>query len=160
MEANGQNYQELHVDGGAVSQAFLVSPSVNTRDVLAGSGYRRKAVTAYIIRNSRLTTEWTDVEQMVLPIAERAVSTMINYNGVGDLYRMYLVTRRAGAAFNPPIFRQPSTPRIRRNSIRLICVSFIVLPMTRRPTTILGIMRRQAFRRKRIERHGASRRGD
>lgn len=34
------------------------------------------------------------------PIAEKAVSTLINYNDVGDLYRMYLVTQRAGATFN------------------------------------------------------------
>lgn len=111
VEANGQSYQELHVDGGAVSQAFLVPPSLNTREALAQSGYKRRSVAAYIIRNSRLTTEWTDVEQTTLPIAERAVSTMINYNGVGDLYRMYLVTQRAGASFNlafiPPGFQAP-----------------------------------------------------
>ena len=36
---------------------------------------------------------------------------MINYNGVGDLYRMYMVTRRAGASFHlayvGPDFRAP-----------------------------------------------------
>jgi predicted patatin/cPLA2 family phospholipase len=100
VEVNGKAYQELHVDGGAVSQAFLVPPSVNTRAALARSGYQRKGVVAYVIRNSRLTTEWSDVEQTTLPIAAKAVSTMINYNGVGDLYRMYLVTKRAGASFN------------------------------------------------------------
>jgi hypothetical protein len=90
----------LHVDGGAVSQAFLVPPTLNTRATLAKSGYARKSVNAYIIRNSRLTTSWSDVEQTTLPIAEKAVSTMINYNGVGDLYRMYLITQRAGASFS------------------------------------------------------------
>jgi predicted patatin/cPLA2 family phospholipase len=100
VEANGKQYQELHVDGGAVSQAFLIPPSLNTRAAIERSGYRRNSLIAYIIRNSRLTTEWTDVERTTLPIAEKAVSTMINYNGVGDLYRMYLVTQRAGASFN------------------------------------------------------------
>ncbi|WP_246716434.1 MULTISPECIES: patatin-like phospholipase family protein [unclassified Methylocystis] len=100
VEANGKTYQEMHVDGGAVSQAFLVPPSLNTRDVLQRSGFQRKAVVAYIIRNGRLTAEWSDVDRLTLPIAEKAVSTLINYNGVGDLYRMYLVTQRAGATFN------------------------------------------------------------
>jgi hypothetical protein len=100
VEAGGKPYQEMHVDGGAVSQAFLVPPSLNTRVALDHSGYKRKSTVAYIIRNSRLTTSWTDVEQTTLPIAEKAVSTMINYNGVGDLYRIYLVTQRAGASFN------------------------------------------------------------
>lgn len=100
VEANGKTYQEMHVDGGAVSQAFLVPPSLNTREVLQRSGFQRKAVVAYIIRNGRLTAEWSDVDRLTLPIAEKAVSTLINYNGVGDLYRMYLVTQRAGATFN------------------------------------------------------------
>lgn len=100
VEANGAAYREMHVDGGAVSQAFLVPPSLNTRAALERSGYRRKASAAYIVRNSRLTTSWSDVEQTTLPIAEKAVSTMINYNGVGDLYRMYLVMQRAGASFS------------------------------------------------------------
>jgi hypothetical protein len=111
VEVGGAPYQELHVDGGAVGQAFLVPPSLNTRETRDRAGYRRKSVSAYIIRNSRLTTEYTDVEQTTLPIAEKAVSTMINYNGVGDLYRMYLVTQRAGAAFNlayiDPKFQAP-----------------------------------------------------
>ncbi len=100
VEANGKPYQEMHVDGGAVSQAFLIPPSVNLRVARARTGYRRKGVVAYIIRNSRLTTEWSDVERLTLSIAQKAVSTMINYNGVGDLYRMYMVTQRAGASFN------------------------------------------------------------
>jgi predicted acylesterase/phospholipase RssA len=99
VEAGGQVYQEMHVDGGAVSQAFLVPPSLNANAVLKKEGYRRNVV-AFIIRNGRLTTEWTDVDKLTLSIAEKAVSTMINYNGVGDLYRMYLVTQRAKAAFN------------------------------------------------------------
>ena len=100
VEVNGRSYQEMHVDGGAVSQAFLIPPSLNTRQALQKSGFRRKGLIAYVIRNGRLTTEWSDVNRATLPIAEKAVSTLINYNGVGDLYRMYLVTQRAGAAFN------------------------------------------------------------
>ena len=100
VEANGKPYQEMHVDGGAVSQAFLVPPTVNIHVAQEKAGYRRNTVVAYVIRNSRLKTEWSDVERQTLSIAQKAVSTMINYNGVGDLYRMYLVTQRAGASFN------------------------------------------------------------
>lgn len=99
VEARGVSYHEMHVDGGAVSQAFLVPPSIDPRIAQAKTGYRRKVV-AYIVRNSRLTTDWTNVERQTLSIAQRAVSTLINYSGVSDFYRMYLVTRRAGAAFN------------------------------------------------------------
>ena len=100
VEANGAPYQEMHVDGGAVSQAFLVPPSIDPRIAQTAAGFHGRKTVAYIIRNSRLTTEWTDVERQTLSIAQRAVATLINYNGVGDLYRMYLTTRRANAAFN------------------------------------------------------------
>jgi predicted patatin/cPLA2 family phospholipase len=100
VDVNGKPYREMDVDGGAVSQAFLVPPSVNVRAAQEKSGYRRSAVAAYIIRNSRLSTEWSDVDSATLSIAQKAVSTMINYEGIGDLYRMYLTTQRAGATFN------------------------------------------------------------
>jgi len=100
VEVNGKPYREMHVDGGAVSQAFLVPPSVTVRGNYEKSGYRRSAIAAYIIRNSRLVTDWSDVDRQILPIAQKAVSTMINYNGIGDLYSMYLVTQRERASFN------------------------------------------------------------
>jgi hypothetical protein len=99
VEARGASYQEMHVDGGTVSQAFLIPPSINPRLAQAEAGYRRKIV-AYVIRNGRLTTDWSDVDPQTLAIGEKAVSTMIDYNGVGDFYRFYLEMRRANAGFN------------------------------------------------------------
>ena len=100
VNANGKSYQEMHVDGGAVSQAFLAPPSLDVRIAQEKTGFRREGYVAYIIRNSRLTTEWSDVQRATLPIAGKAVSIMINYIGLGDLYRIYLTMQRAGAGFN------------------------------------------------------------
>jgi predicted patatin/cPLA2 family phospholipase len=100
VDVNGKSYQELHVDGGAVSQAFLLPPTVDLQEVRKEAGYHRKSAIAYFIRNSRLRTEYSDVDRLTLPIAGKAVSTMINYNGIGDLYRMYVVTQRDGVGFN------------------------------------------------------------
>ena len=99
VEAEGAPYQEMHVDGGASSQAFLIPPSVDPRIAQAETGHHRK-MSAYIIRNSRLTTEWSDVERKTLSVAGKGVTTMINYSGVSDFYRMYLETQRAGATFH------------------------------------------------------------
>jgi len=64
-------FQELHVDGGAVSQAFLIPPA-STQDGPEGVGlFEKRPASAYIIRNSRLTTEWSDVEKKLLPIAAK-----------------------------------------------------------------------------------------
>jgi len=49
---------------------------------------------------------------------------MINYNGVGDLYRMYLVTQRAGASFNlayiDPKFHAPHPEEFDQNYMRAL----------------------------------------
>jgi hypothetical protein len=100
VEVDGKHYQEMHVDGGAVSQIFLLPSSVNPRVALEKIGYRRAGAANYIIFNSRLKTEWSDVDRLTLPIAEKALSTMISYNRIGDLRRMYLLSQRAGASFN------------------------------------------------------------
>ncbi|VFU10920.1 patatin-like phospholipase family protein [Methylocella tundrae] len=100
VTANGKSYQEMHVDGGAVSQAFLIPSSLDVRVAQEKSGFSRKAYDCYVIRNSRLTSDWSDVQRATLPIAGKAVAIMINYVGLGDLYRIYLEVQHAGANFN------------------------------------------------------------
>jgi len=50
IEANAV-YQEMHVDGGAVAQAFLYPPTLNLKTNSERYGIQRKRV-AYIIRNA------------------------------------------------------------------------------------------------------------
>ena len=67
--------------------------------------------TLYIIRNARLDPEWAQVDRRTLPIASQAITTLIQYQGIGDLYRIYSVTQRDGIDFNlayiPPTFKAP-----------------------------------------------------
>ena len=95
VEVNGKHYQELHVDGGAVVQMFLYPPSLELKQL--GPKRERKA---YLIRNGRLDAEWADVERRTLSIAGRAISTMIHYGGVNDVFRIYFVTQRDGVDYN------------------------------------------------------------
>jgi len=122
--AGGAAWQELHVDGGASSQAFLVPPSVDPRVAQAQAGHGGRKSAAYIIRNSRLTAEWSDVERQTLSVAGKAVSTLITFSGVGDFYRMYLETRRANSAFNlayiGPDFRAPHKEEFDTNYMRAL----------------------------------------
>lgn len=90
----------MHVDGGAVSQAILIPPVLDVSIAQEKSGFRRNTYITYIIHNARLTPEWSEVERATLPIARKAVLMMIDYMGVGDLYRIYLEVQRAGADFN------------------------------------------------------------
>jgi hypothetical protein len=95
VEVDGKAYEEMHVDGGASSQVFLYPPQLN----VSRSGVSRERV-LYVIRNARLDPEWAQVERQVLSIAGRAISSLIQTQGVGDLYRIYLTTQRDGFDYN------------------------------------------------------------
>ena len=64
--------------------------------------------TNYIIRNARLDPDWADTKRNTLPIAGRAITSLIQTQGVGDLYRIYTIAQRDGVDFNlafiPPTF--------------------------------------------------------
>ena len=95
VEVDGKRYQEMHVDGGASTQVFLYPPSLN----LQTSGVQRKR-RLYVIRNARLDPDWAQVDRSTLSIASRAISSLIQTQGVGDLYRIYLTSQRDGLDFN------------------------------------------------------------
>lgn len=95
VEVNGQKYQELHVDGGAIAQLFLYPPSID----LKGAGVKRERK-AYIIRNARLDPDYAVTERRTISIAGRAVSTMLASSGRNDVLRTYFVTQRDGVDYN------------------------------------------------------------
>lgn len=99
VEVNGNHYQEMHVDGGAMAQAFIYPPQFNLAALSESMGIERQR-TAYIIRNARLDPEWASVERQTMGIASRAISSLIHTQGIGDLYRMYLETQRDGVDYN------------------------------------------------------------
>lgn len=99
VSIEGQRYQEMHVDGGAVAQAFLYPPTLNLKANSEHYGIQRKRV-AYIIRNGRLFRPEENVKRQTLSIATQAISTMTATSGVNDTYRMFVTTKRDGVGFN------------------------------------------------------------
>jgi Patatin-like phospholipase len=95
VDVDGKRYQEMHVDGGASAQVFLYPPGLNVRS----SGVVRER-RLYVIRNARLDPDWAQVDRATMTIASRAISSLIQTQGVGDLYRIYLTAQRDGFDFN------------------------------------------------------------
>ncbi len=99
VEADGRHYQEMHVDGGAVAQTFLIPPQIGLL-----VDWRRKALVrvrhAYVIRNARLDPEWASVDRRLLSITGRAIATMIHYSGYNDTVRIYTTSKRDGVDYN------------------------------------------------------------
>jgi len=99
VRVGDQNYDELHVDGGITRQVFI-APTI----VSAGSDRRRSNILAkpriFIIRNGRIDPEWQPINENLVSITRRSISTLIKNQGVGDLYRIYSIARQDGIEFN------------------------------------------------------------
>jgi len=95
VEYQGKQYQEMHVDGGAIAQLFLYPPSIHL-----GTAAPARARRAYIIRNARLDADWADTEPRTLTIAGRAISTMLATSGQNDVLRVYFTTQRDHVDYN------------------------------------------------------------
>ncbi|MGR8979258.1 MAG: patatin-like phospholipase family protein [Gammaproteobacteria bacterium] len=110
VEASGKRYQEMHVDGGAMAQVFLYPPSLKVSNISKQRGVVRER-RLYVIRNARLDPDWAEVERRTLSIAARAINSLIQTQGIGDLYKIYAETERDGIDFNlayiPKSFNAP-----------------------------------------------------
>ncbi len=109
LEAGGERYQEMHVDGGTVAQVVFYPPSFSSDEFFKAGDkdaedLRRRFVkrkrSAYVIRNSRPGADLETVDRRTMKIAGRAVSTLISTQGIGDLYQLYVVTQRDGIDYN------------------------------------------------------------
>ncbi|MCP5426172.1 MAG: patatin-like phospholipase family protein [Gammaproteobacteria bacterium] len=100
VEVDGKPYQEMHVDGGAMAQVFLYPPGLF--DIARSQGLKvaDRERNVFVIRNARLDPQWASVERSTLSIVGRAISSLIQTQGVGDLYKIYLTTQQDGVDFN------------------------------------------------------------
>jgi predicted acylesterase/phospholipase RssA len=99
VEIDGKPHQEMHVDGGAMAQAFLYPSSLHLRRLSQKNKITRKRI-AYIIRNGRPFKDEANVKRQTLSIAMQAISTMTASSGLNDTYRIYLTTKRDGIDYN------------------------------------------------------------
>ena len=93
-----ETFDELHVDGGAISQVFIYPSSLDLAALL-----RRMEVhepfNVYVIRNSKLKPTWKPVEPGIFRITSTSISSLIRTQGLGDLSTIYLLTQRDGGNF-------------------------------------------------------------
>ncbi|HEU4475666.1 MAG TPA: patatin family protein, partial [Methyloceanibacter sp.] len=97
VAAEGAVYDEMHVDGGATREVFLVPTQfmAKTVDGRLGINPERRA---YIVRSAGVSPEYKPVKAKTLSIAGRAVSSLIKSQGVGDLYELF--SKKNGIDYN------------------------------------------------------------
>ena len=99
VEANGQPFDEMHVDGGMGAQVFVYPAAVDWKlitEKFKVQGQPR----VFVIRNSFLDSDYRGVKRSILPIGLRSIDSLIRTQGIGDLYQIFALCKRDGNDFN------------------------------------------------------------
>jgi predicted patatin/cPLA2 family phospholipase len=99
VEADGKTYEEMHVDGGTTRELFVAPmqiPYKNFDRYYDTPPLRR----FFIIKNGKFDPEYQPVEARTIPIAARAIRTLIKSQNRSEMYRIYRMTKDDGADFN------------------------------------------------------------
>lgn len=99
VKVGDKRYQEMHVDGGTISQLFLYPTRLHVRKVARRYNISRKR-RVYIIRNARLDPNWASVKRRTLSILGEALSALIAAQGRDAITKIYLAANRDGLDFN------------------------------------------------------------
>ena len=100
VEVDGRRYQEMHVDGGVITQVFAYPPNTVMELMQATGEPLRRALHVYVIRNGKLEPEWSATRRRTLSIGGRAIDALVQMQGTNDLYRIYQTARHDKADFN------------------------------------------------------------
>ena len=97
--ADGKSYDEMHVDGGTSNQAFMFPTDFSLKQADKDAKRGKVNRTLYVLRNGKVTPEYSKVKPRLAAIVEKSISSLIKYQGIGDLYRMYANAQRDGITF-------------------------------------------------------------
>jgi predicted acylesterase/phospholipase RssA len=103
VEADGKKYDEMHVDGGTITQVFTVYKLLEGEASIAkemGIDPSMIKGVCYIIRNGYVGSGYMDTKNNLASISERAFDTIINSQGIGDTYRIYTYMQQRGNDYN------------------------------------------------------------
>ena len=103
VEVDGQTYDEMHVDGGVITQVFFYESMLDIKKAAEAAGIASTGESAgavYVIRNGKIYPEPQHTPRKLLAITGRAVSTMIKSASINDLGRIYMLSQRDNVEFN------------------------------------------------------------
>jgi predicted acylesterase/phospholipase RssA len=108
VEANGKQFQEMHVDGGVGGQFFVAPAAV----MAATSEYRLPATALYVVINTGLQPGFQIVPRSTSSILTGTVGAAVKVDTRLMIDRAYLAAKRSGVDFNiasiPADFNAPS----------------------------------------------------
>ncbi|MCJ2081776.1 patatin-like phospholipase family protein [Methylobacterium sp. J-090] len=97
VQAEGRDFQEMHVDGSVVTPVFTLPQSFLLRDGRFKAGAKSDI---YVIINGRLEPEFDLAQNNTLSIVERAFTTASRARSRATMATTYAFTRANGIGFN------------------------------------------------------------
>jgi predicted acylesterase/phospholipase RssA len=85
VEVDGEQFSEMHVDGGVTRQLFVYPRQWRLDEQLAQRVNGITLGTIYVVRNTRLDPVNAPVRPNLLDITQRSISTLIKAAGVADI---------------------------------------------------------------------------
>ncbi len=108
VEAEGEIYDEMHVDGGTMGQMVFFGSTIDWKSALRDASGELEPVdnsVLYIIIDGEIDHHYDVVPRRLAPIANRTIKTMIKVSTLSSLYKMFL-----HAEINGYDFRYVSLP--------------------------------------------------
>ena len=103
VEANGAIYDEMHSDGGTVTQVIFYGGTLDFTEAMQATNLdinNWPVGEIYIIRNGQLSPEPKHIPRKLPDISERAINTMIKSAAHNDLFRIFAYAKKENIAFN------------------------------------------------------------
>lgn len=94
VTGNGRQFEELHADGGAIRQVYLLPDSVGTSVLPDG-----RQPDIFVIANAELTPSFSVVPDQSIRVAERALSSLEKSNLAREIIDIAALAQRGGALF-------------------------------------------------------------
>lgn len=98
VSAGGQQFDELHADGGVTEQVFLYPSNVSIREVEEHIGVRLDK-RVHVIRNTKLRPSFEELDPRTAKIVGRSLNTLIRQQGLADVRSIAALAERDGIEF-------------------------------------------------------------
>jgi predicted acylesterase/phospholipase RssA len=99
VTANGREFEELHVDGGVMTNVFILPDAMLARRANAPESGKLPG-SVYVIMNTRLAPEFEVVEAQVVPTLGRSLSTLLKSHSKNTVLASVEFARSTGLDFN------------------------------------------------------------
>ena len=96
IEAGGEQFSEMHVDGAITRSLFIYPRNLDVREEVNGDPSGMRIGTIYLVRNTKLEPDFQPVAPSLLRIAERSIWTLIKSAGIADVTAIEDQARRDG----------------------------------------------------------------